>query len=157
MQAYFTAMRCYALILTMLLLQAAAALGATGRIIKVLPHFLDEQGKHTLSPSLYERDSYQRFLRQHPAKISALRYDVQWKAGAVPNELEMRIEIRSEKNQTSTPFVQSEKVKPRAILSRWTGLKIDKAAYSELGRIISWRVSLWDGGRLLAEQKSFLW
>jgi hypothetical protein len=155
--AYFARMRRYALIFAILLLHIGAAFAGTGRIIKVLPHLLDEQGRHALSPSLYERDSYQRLLRQNPAKVSALRYDVQWKAGTSAKELEMRLEIRSEKNQTATPYVQSEKVQPRPILSRWTGIKIDKANYSALGRIIAWRVSLWDGTTLVAEQKSFLW
>ena len=41
---------------------------STGRVFKVLPHFLDTNGVHTLSPSLYERDAYQAHLRQHPEK-----------------------------------------------------------------------------------------
>ncbi len=155
--AYFVGMRRNALILLTLLLHVGAALAGTGKIIKVLPHFLDEKGMHALSPSLFERDSYQRFLRQHPSKISALQYDVQWKARSAAQELDLIIEIRSEKNQTATPFVHADKVKPRGFWSRWTGMRIDKATYSELGRIIAWRVTLWDGAEMLAEQKSFLW
>ena len=34
-----------------------------GKISKVLPHWLDLQGRHTLSPSLLERDAYQAKLR----------------------------------------------------------------------------------------------
>ncbi len=35
-----------------LLLGAAPVFGATGRVLKVLPHFLDLKGRHALSPSL---------------------------------------------------------------------------------------------------------
>ena len=50
----------------------------------MLPHYLDKEGRHTLSPSLYERDAYQAILRQNPEKRGGMRFDVQWKArGAV--------------------------------------------------------------------------
>jgi hypothetical protein len=29
--------------------------------------------------------------------------------------------------------------------------------YKKLGELVAWRVTLWDGDKLLAEQKSFLW
>ena len=47
---------------------------ASAKIIKVLPHLLDRDGRHTLSPSLYERDAYQAILRAHPIQRSALRF-----------------------------------------------------------------------------------
>ena len=37
----------------------ADACTAASKISKVLPHLLDKQGRHTLSPSLLERDAYQ--------------------------------------------------------------------------------------------------
>src|SRR5690348_1436186 len=58
----------------------AEAAGA--RIIKVLPHLLDRDSRHTLSPSLYERDAYQSFLRKNADQCAGLRFDVQWKAKA---------------------------------------------------------------------------
>ncbi len=60
---------------------AASALlahAASGKVLKVLPHFLDLQGRHALSPSLFERDAYQAHLRKNPAEVSALRFDVEW-------------------------------------------------------------------------------
>src|SRR2546423_2524757 len=71
------------------------ACAATGRVIKVLPHFVDDQGRHTLAPSLYERDAYQAFLREHPDKRSGMRFDVQWKKkGPVWEDLKLRVEGR---------------------------------------------------------------
>ena len=68
------------------------AVAATGRVIKVLPHFLDLKGRHSLSPSLYDRDAYQAQLRQHPEQRSALRFDVHWKAKSVNGKLKLPAE-----------------------------------------------------------------
>ena len=64
------------LIVSSILIATVASQAAEGKIIKVLPHLLDKKGRHTLSPSLYERDAYQAKLRTHPEDISALRFDV---------------------------------------------------------------------------------
>src|SRR5258705_13546151 len=56
------------------------ASAATGRIIKVLPHFLDLKGRHSLSPSLYDRDAYQARLRDHREERSGMRFDIEWKS-----------------------------------------------------------------------------
>ena len=47
------------LVAALLLLAALSLANATqpGKISKVLPHWLDQQGRHTLSPSLLERDT----------------------------------------------------------------------------------------------------
>src|SRR5215468_71000 len=74
---------------------AGSTMGATGSVIKVLPHFLDLQGRHTLSPSLYERDAYQAKLREHPAERSGIRYDVEWKTkGGSFDQLKLQLELR---------------------------------------------------------------
>ena len=44
---------------------AHAADAVTGKIVKVLPFFLDQQGRDAVSPSLFDRDAYQAFLREH--------------------------------------------------------------------------------------------
>ncbi len=52
------------IILSALLLATAwSATAAPAKVIKVLPHFLDQKGRHALSPSLYDRDAYQAHLR----------------------------------------------------------------------------------------------
>jgi hypothetical protein len=42
---------------------ALPAPAATGRLMKVLPEYLDAKGLTSLSPSLFERDAYQAILR----------------------------------------------------------------------------------------------
>ena len=59
---------------------AATPAPKTGRVVKVLPLFLDLKGHDAISPSLFDRDAYQAFLRQHTNDISAIRFDVLWKA-----------------------------------------------------------------------------
>lgn len=130
---------------------------ASARIIKVLPHYLDLEGRHALSPSLYERDAYQAILRASPEKCSALRFDIQWKARLITTNLLMRIEIRAAEVNPLKPFTLERSVKPRAWGSRWTPLLIPADDFRKIGNLIAWRVTLWDGDTLMAEQKSFLW
>src|SRR4051812_18089333 len=77
------------------LMAAISANAATGRVIKVLPQFLDLKGQHTLSPSLYDRDAYQLVLRNNPEQRSGMRFAVQWKAhDSSSAPLKLRIELR---------------------------------------------------------------
>ena len=74
---------------------ALSASAATGRVIKVLPQFLDLKGRNSLTPSLYERDLYQATLRLHTNNCSGMRFHVQWKAKdqtAAP--LKLSLELR---------------------------------------------------------------
>lgn len=77
-------------------LWAGVLLGAEGKVIKVLPHFVDFQGRHTLSPSLYERDAYQELLRNHPEKRAGLQFEVLWKVSSrVSGPLRLKIDRKS--------------------------------------------------------------
>src|SRR6266487_1579977 len=74
---------------------AAPLSAASGSVIKVLPHFLDIKGRHTITPNLFERDSYQVYLRKNPKLRSGMRFDIQWKSkGAVSNALKLKVEMR---------------------------------------------------------------
>ena len=131
-------------------------LAADGKILKVLPHYLDGHGRHASSPSLFDRDAYQAFLRRHPEKRSALQLDVQWKAGAVPaGKLKLRAEIRG--RHSATPTEIEAPVTARRRGNQWTALKLEGEPYRTLGEPVAWRVQLWDGDQIVAEQRSFLW
>jgi hypothetical protein len=151
-------MRCASgLVAILLALSAAVAHAAGGKVLKVLPQFLDRDGKHALSPSLFERDAYQAHLRKHPEEISALRFDVNWSAGSGKSaSLKLRVETRGGK-AAAQPKVLETTVKPGWSGSAWAALTLDKDAYQQLGGVTAWRVTLWDGETMLAEQKSFLW
>ena len=135
---------------------APGAEAATGRIIKVLPHLIDRDGRHTLSPSLYERDAYQAFLRKNPDQCSGLRFDVQWKAKRVAGtRLLLRMEIRGSKE--AKPVLLKQPAWRNHGYRRWSSLRMDGDSYQQVGEVIAWRATLWEGDRLVAEQKSFLW
>jgi hypothetical protein len=142
-----------------LAIAAIAATEPTGKVIKVLPHYLDLDGLHALTPSLYERDSYQAFLRQHPEKRSGLRVDVQWKAhGPSQTPLKLRVELRGAvKDQRLTQTVLEKEVHPGGWFSHWLSLPLTGEEFKNFGDLTAWRTTLWDGDRLLSEQKSFLW
>lgn len=128
---------------------------ASGRIVKVLPHFLDLEGRRALSPSLYERDAYQAHLRQFPEKRSGMRFDVQWKADSRP--LTLKLELRGSKTPVGETLTLERLVKRKGWFSTWSSLTLQGDAYQQAGEVLAWRVSLWDGDQMLAEQKSFLW
>ena len=147
------------LILLLLWLGASAPLEASSaKIIKVLPHFLDNEGRHSLSPSLYERDAYQALLRNNPSRRSGLRFDIQWKAkqSKAPHVI-LRIELRGSKAPLDKALVLEQIVKPKRLFSSWSALTLSEEVYEKLGDLSAWRTTLWDGDQLLAELKSFLW
>ena len=147
------------LLATLCLVTASHAADAvTGRIVKVLPFFLDQQGRDALSPSLFDRDAYQARLREHTNMVSGIRYDVLWKASASPAE---KIKIALELRGVGTNSVPKLKTVETDVVPghyrQWTKIPLTGDDYKNFGAIVAWRVTLWDGGRMLNEQKSFLW
>jgi hypothetical protein len=138
---------------------SVAASAATGRVIKVLPQFVDLKGRHALSPSLYDRDAYQVYLRYHTNEISGMRFAVQWRAsGETTNSLKLRVEVRGVVHGDLPPTVVLEQeVKPGGWFSHWAALRLTEADYKKLGEVTAWRATLWDGSQMVSEQKSFLW
>ena len=142
--------------------QSEAAAGAsnavTGRVVKVLPLFLDLKGHDAVSPSLFDRDAYQARLRQHTNEVSAIRFDVLWKASADRDEkLKLRAELRGIGEHGLPRQTVLEKDVTPAFFRSWTSLKLEGDELKNLGSLIAWRVTLWNGDELLGEQKSFLW
>jgi hypothetical protein len=135
-----------------------SALAAIGHVNKVLPHFLDAQGRHTLSPSLFDRDAYQAKLRQHPELRSGIRFDVNWRVRSVnPATFKLKVELRGVAKGNLPQLKTLEQEVKGGVSSHWTGLTLSGEDYREFGEVTAWRVTLWDGEQLLGEQKSFLW
>lgn len=137
---------------------ASAADAVTGHVIKVLPMLLDLKGHAALSPSLFDRDAYQDYLRQHTNEISGIRFDVLWRvAHADDTELKLRLELRGT-GPDSLPRATTleEKVAPH-FFRHWTSLTLADADLKNFGNVTSWRATLWSGDRMIGEQKSFLW
>ena len=128
-------------------------------ILKTLRHMLDSQGRHSLSPSLLDRDAYQAHLRRHPEEVSGVGFDIQWKLrNRVPVIGTLKVEIRHGDGYTIGEFTKSLNLGPvKKRRSQWRRIAIKGEEYARLGKIIAWRVSLWDGETELAHQESFLW
>jgi len=137
----------------------AAQAASPGKIVKVLPHYLDREGRMALSPSLFDRDAYQAILRQDRSLCSALRFDVQWKAKKPSSaaNLKLRVELVTSTVGKDRPMVLDQPVRRRAFGSRWTKILLEGESFRAAGDLVAWRVSLWNGDQLLAEQRSFLW
>ena len=76
--------RCLTLLVLAIALTGALPAGAAiGKVNKVLPHFLDLDGRHSRSPSLFDRDAYQAKLRQQPELCSGVRFDIHWRVRSV--------------------------------------------------------------------------
>lgn len=137
---------------------ALAADAVTGRVIKMLPFLLDQQGRDSTSPSLFDRDAYQARLREHLKDVSGVRFDVQWKAVKSTDEkLKIRVEARGV-SKDGSPRLQTFEAKVSAgRFSRWTKFTLTGDEYKKFGSVVAWRATLWNGDTLLGEQKSFLW
>lgn len=136
----------------------AADTAGAGKIIKVLPFLIDQKGRNATSPSLFDRDAYQAYLRDHPTNIASLRFDILWKAAKAPNEnLKLMLELRgfSSNNVPGIKVLETNVV--AGVFSKWTALPLMPPDYRQFGNAAAWRATLWDGGRLLSEEKSFLW
>ena len=138
------------------LLVPAVAL-ADAELSKVLPHFLDRDGHHSLSPSLFERDAYQKWLREHPEEQSGIRYDVRWRseqAGTYVVKIELRGDFEEKKPKTLTI---AEEIERKGGGAEWTGLTLEGEEFTEFGPIVAWRVTVSRDDVVLDEQTSFLW
>lgn len=138
---------------------AVCAQAATGKVIKMLPQYLDLKGRNSLTPSLYERDSYQVYLRDHTNACSGMQFHVQWKTkGELWAPVKLKIELRGvAQGDSPRQLVLEKAVVRRGRFSQWDDVRLVGQDYWNLGRVTSWRVTLWEGERQLGEQKSFLW
>jgi hypothetical protein len=152
-------------ILFLLLLALAVPLRAdsvsnvlTGRIVKVLPLFMDTNNAVALSPSLFDRDAYQFYLMGHSNEIAGVRFDVCWTAKhAHAVNLKVRLELRGVGAGGMPRRVVLEQTVTPKIFHHWTSLTLAGTDYKNFGVLAAWRATLWNGNQLLSEQKSFLW
>jgi hypothetical protein len=132
---------------------------ATGRVIKVLPQFLDLKGRNSLTPSLYERDMYQANLRDHTNLCSGMRFNVQWKTkGQASAPLRLQVDLRGvARGDFPKELMLEQPVHPHGAFSHWAELDLVGEQYRSFGQVTAWRATLWEGSKLLGEQRSFLW
>jgi hypothetical protein len=147
------------LIIFWLLLCSPAIADNNVKIIKVLKHYLDSQGRISLAPSLFERDAYQEYLRKNPDQQAGLRFDINWKGKKIdPKRLYLRLELRGSLSHQTTPLVIEKQIEPKNLwFSKWSYIKIDKATLDKLGYILAWRVTLLEADQALASSQSFMW
>jgi hypothetical protein len=137
---------------------AQAADPVTGRILKVLPFFLDQHGRNAKSPSLYDRDAYQAWLIQHTNEVSAMRYDIWWKATPAPDEkIKISLELRGIGTNSLPKLATLETNVVPGKHRQWTSIPLAGGDYKNIGAVVASRATLWNDGQLLGEQKSFLW
>ena len=133
-----------------------AGCASTPKVVKVLPHFLDLDGRIALDPSLFERDAYQAYLRAHPLERNGVQFDIQWRAPAA-SSLKLRVEMRGTLSNHVTSAQLEVPLKTGGSLPRWSKTALTSGDYAKFGDLMAWRISLWNGETLLADQKSFLW
>ena len=137
---------------------ASAADVTTGRVVKVLPLLLDRKGHAALSPSLFDRDAYQAYLRQHTNEISAIRFDILWSvAPAAPTELKLRLELHGTGPDGLPRATTLEAGITPHFFRHWTSLTLGGDDLKNFGNVTAWRVTFWSGDQQIAQQNSFLW
>ncbi len=138
-------------------LVSQSALAAKVSLKKVLPHFTDAQGRHSLSPSLYERDAYQDFLRSNPDKRGGIRFDVLWRGASKGQNLKLRVEMRGIRDDVVLLETLEKPIQKSGWFASWTSVSLVGPSYKKLGTLSAWRVTLWENDQQISEQKSFLW
>lgn len=138
------------------LLLGSTAEAANARLKKVLPQLIDLQGRNSVSPSLYERDAYQDFLRKNPDKRGGLSFQVQWTGHGAEN-LVLRMEMRGVRENVVQTKTLEMPVKKKGWFSNWNSVVLRGANYKDFGDLTAWRATLWEGNQQVSEQKSFLW
>jgi hypothetical protein len=124
----------------------------------MLPLFLDLKGRDAISPSLFDRDAYQFFLRTHTNEISTIRFDILWRASnAKDAKLTLRLELRGVGPDNLPRRTMLEQTVTPYFFRHWTSLTLADDDYKNFGEVVAWRATLWSGDRMLGEQKSFLW
>src|SRR6267154_2243672 len=122
---------------------ASAADAPTGYIVKMLPLFLDLKGHDALSPSLFDRDAYQVYLRQHTNEISAVRFDVLWSASAARDaKLKLRLELRGVGPDNLPRQLTLEQTVAPHFFRHWTSFTLADADLKNFGELNSWRTTL---------------
>ena len=131
---------------------------AEAKIFKVLPHFLDQEGRHALSPSLFERDAYQRVLSQNPERQSGMRFDVLWRVDKKQSGgVELHIEMTTKKGDPTKPIVIKAPVKRSRWFRKWSAVNYVGKDFRDGGEVLAWRALLIKDGKILDSQQSFLW
>jgi hypothetical protein len=144
-------------VLLLSLLNLFTAVAAEARLVKVLPHLLDQQGRNAINPSLFDRDAYQEILRQNPEQVSAMRFDVQYKTRGIREPLTLRLEVRGSNTPLGQRHIFETTVKPGGFFARWGRIQLDRATSEKVGSIVAWRATLLMQDQVVAEQQSFLW
>src|SRR5436305_1062364 len=113
------------ILLLLILLPAPVAIAAEGKVIKVLPLYLDQKGRDSLLPSLYERDAYQAVLRIHPDQRKALRFAVQCKAHKVDwTKTRIVVETRGVEGNTFITKKTERSLPKKTWFSQWQNIDI---------------------------------
>jgi hypothetical protein len=146
------------LIFAVVIFQHATGWAAEGKVCKVLPQFLDEKGRTSLAPSLYERDAYQFYLRRHVYRRSGLRLAVEWKAKDIDwHTLKLRAEMRGLVADNLHTVTLETPVKKGNIFGHWAEVNLTGPEYKKFGELVAWRVTLLEGDKPIDAQESFLW
>ncbi|MCW5558458.1 MAG: hypothetical protein KIT22_11590 [Verrucomicrobiae bacterium] len=136
----------------------APAGAAEARIRKVLPHLMDEKGRISVAPGLFDRDGYQQMLRLSPERVSGVRFDIQWSAPReIRDSITLRLELRTARGEPGKPLILEMPARDRRRWGGWSAIVLGADDYRRAGEVLAWRVLLLDGSREIAEQRSFLW
>ena len=134
------------------------ATAPAGKVYKVLPLLLNREGHDAISPSLFDRDAYQHYLRLHTNEVSGIRYDVLWRArGTEGKAVKIKVELQAVGPDGSPRRKTLETVVTPGHYRHWAELPLKDDEYVSLGHIVAWRATLWSGDQLLGTQQSFLW
>lgn len=87
-----------------------------------------------------------------------MRFDINWRVRSVKQtNFRLKLELRGIAQGNLPRQKTLERQVTGGSSARWAQIRLAGEDYRELGEITAWRVTLWEGDELLAEQASFLW
>jgi len=138
---------------------SSASKGSGGKVVKVKTyHLIPTERIRTFDRSLsFER----QYLLRGAVTASEQRerggqyYSFQWKVVDRSQPVTLKLQYRQANTGLETFLVQEEVVDIKR--SNWTKFQIIGPEYYEKGRVTSWKLTLEQGGQVVASQQSYLW
>ena len=128
-------------------------------VLKVNRTLLDPLGHETdVVGNLKGEAVYQYALRHDPNRQTGARFHIKWKSPKRAERIRLVLELQglSTTNESTRATLTANQPDMDG-WAEWTTVDITGEQFKKLGEIMAWRVTLYSGDRVMAEQPSANW
>lgn len=148
----------YALLLSLSCFALVHGEDVNGFSVKKVNHeYIDIQGNATDAIGNFSlKARYQKEIESTP-RVSGMRFHVMWGAPS-DRPISVKLETRGLDGNTGKEIRQAwVQAYPIDAHRGTTVFDIIGESWKKQGKMMAWRATLWQGGQVMAERKSFLW